>query len=661
MPNVRLLFLLLVTAGCGGAPHATVVAASPSSPLQVAPTAVVEPSPVFSQVPKPTTLIAVARLNDVDRSTKSIDQLFKLSTTVRSLIDAQIKDSPVILSGSLDVAVALGPGKDDEEPTFLWAFSIPLKSVEDAVRWRQAEGDDVVPTTAGAYRVKGKGGGLVCDVMPSLGDAPARGVCADKVAAIALLAPWMTRGLSTEPKQPEDMSVRFTLAPLKNRYFRRLKAENDDAVREARSSLSNLLNVKDPDLLAAPEVIGRELLAFVGEARAFDSSFRIDPDAPEMRFTFSLETTATRSWLTQVLASATDNATTPPDMFYRLPKDSVSGWWGQAADPSLFTGIRAILHKSVVAIFAMPFAHVSAGDQQAALAWLDGIPAVSGTWVRASGVLPHGKRPEKIVTAQQAVDEAKVLFQTYLAWGISGEEGDPNAFIAWLKQTQDALRRGIAALEKQDADVRRWTPTATFIANVPGYPKGSAALDVGLTFSSKDVWDFLPQNKKSLLSGQDAPAAPTGPPAKGKVAVRILVVPDGDGHFWWGLSTDPAALQSHISQVLKGAPASHQLASRTDLDPIKYHKGFGGFFNLASVIDASKTLLDEKQVEVIEALPHKGQGAIYLLGSRTGTSAPTFSIAFSAGKDMLEDISAALAGIPVQPGLVVPPVLGPLP
>jgi hypothetical protein len=660
MRNVYFLAPLLVAAfACGGAAPSPAVAPSPPAP--VAPSTAPEPSHVLSPAQKPPTLMVVARFSDATKSANSIDRLFKPSTSVRSMIDAEIKDSAVVLSGSLDVAAALGPGKPDDAPTFLWAFSIPLKSVDDAVRWRRAEGDSVDLTPSGAYRVKGKGGDLLCDVMPSLGDAPARGICSDKAESLMLLGPWMARGLAAEPRPPEDVSLRVTFAPLKNRYYRQLKTQNDATVSEARLGLSNVLNVKDPDLLDAPAVIGRELLAFVSDARGFDSSFTIDPDRPELRWTFALETIAARSWLTQVLASGTDNPAPPPEIFYRLPKDAVSGWWGHAADPALFTGIRSILHKSVVAIFAMPFAHVSDSDKQAALAWLDGIPAMSGTWVRASGLLAHDKRPEKIATAPQAVDEAKILFQTYLSWGISGEEGDPSAFIAWLKQTQDALRRGIAAVEKQNADVRPWAPTATFINNPPGYPKGSAALDVGLTFSSKDVWELLPQNKKGLLSGQPVPPLPAGPPAKGKAALRIVVVPDGDGHFWWGLSADPVALRSHINQVLKGAPASDQLASRTDLDAVKDHKGFGGFFNLASLLDVSKSFLDQKQVEAIAALPHKGQGALYILGSRTGTGAPTFSVSLSAGKDMLEDLSAAATGIAMPPGVAAPPLLGPLP
>jgi hypothetical protein len=75
----------------------------------------------------------------------------------------------------------------------------------------------------------------------------------------------------------------------------------------------------------------------------------------------------------------------------------------------------------------------------------------------------------------------------------------------------------------------------------------------------------------------------------------------------------------------------------------------------------SKSFLDPTQLAALAALPHKGQGALYFLGSRTGTGAPTFSVSLSAGKDMLEDLSAAAAAIPMQPGVTAPPLRGPLP
>src|SRR5580693_9360663 len=208
---------------CGGAPPAPAAAPSPAPAAPPAPAAAPEPRPALSSAQRPPTLMFVARFNDVDKTASSIDRLFKLSTSARSLIDTEIKDSPIVLSGSLDVAAALAPGKPDDAPSFLWAFSVPLKSVDDAVRWRRAEGDSVDLTPSGAYRVKGKGGDLSCDVMPSLGDAPARGICSDKAESLTLLGPWMARGLAAEPRPPEDVTVRVTFAALKNRYYRQLK------------------------------------------------------------------------------------------------------------------------------------------------------------------------------------------------------------------------------------------------------------------------------------------------------------------------------------------------------------------------------------------------------------------------------------------------------
>jgi hypothetical protein len=190
-----------------------------------------------------------------------------------------------------------------------------------------------------------------------------------------------------------------------------------------------------------------------------------------------------------------------------------------------------------------------------------------------------------------------------------------------------------------------------FSKDAPDYPKGSAALDIGVTFSSKDVWEFLPQNKRRELSpgnwGQ--PAHPKGPEAKGKITLRIVVVPDEGDHYWWGYSTDLAALRSHMTRVLKGAPASGQLSARTDLEILKNHKGFGGFMSYGSLIDMLRnsdavSAPERKELDaIVNALPHKGKGAVYMFGSSTGGSAPTFSMDLVAGKDMFEDISAAVS------------------
>jgi hypothetical protein len=653
----RLIAPVAMMASCGGASPAVVIAPSTSAPAQASATALAEKRADLSPVTKPKTVMVVARFNDIGRSIDAVDGILKLPTTLRSLALARLKAEDadfVQLSGSLDFAVAVNPTTREGSPALLWAVSIPLKSVDGAAQRAQAKEDDLRPTTPGAYRAKEKGGDTQCDLTPAVGDAPARAVCADNAESLMLLTPWMVRGLAADPKRPGDAWVRVDFSPLKERYLPELKSEADKLVGVARSGLETFLKVSDPELLAAPGVISRELFALAGDADAFETSLTIDVNMSELRLSASLATRAEASWVTQVLASATDAPEGPPERFYRLPKDAMSAWWGRTSDPAQFEGVRKILHKGLSALFAMPLPDISSVDKQAFLAWVDGMPTLSGVWAGSSGLLPIAKRPEKNLTAQQAVEEAKNLVRTYLPWGISGGDGDAAPLVAWLKLTEDALNRGATAIKrssKKDAGAPGWLPSAKFVREAPGYPSGSAALDIGVAFSSKDVWELLPQNKRHELSpgnwGQ--PEHPKGPEAKGKVTLRIVVVPDDGGHYWWGYSTDLAALKSHMNQVMKGAPAGGQLSSRTDLEILKSHKGFGGFMSYGWLIDMLRNSdavspSERKEIDdTVNALPHKGKGAVYLLGSSTGGSAPTFSLDFIAGKDMFDDLSAAVS------------------
>src|SRR5260370_33290845 len=96
------------------------------------------------------------------------------------------------------------------------------------------------------------------------------------------------------------------------------------------------------------------------------------------------------------------------------------------------------------------------------MAWVDGLPTISGVWVGSSGLLPSVKGPEKNLTAQQAVEEARNLVRTYLPWGIGGGDGDPGPFIAWLELTEDAFKRGgggIKKASKKETGAPGWLPT----------------------------------------------------------------------------------------------------------------------------------------------------------------------------------------------------------
>lgn len=644
---------------CGGTPTTTTTPTATTATPPASGVVATNPAQDMSPVTKPKSVVLVARLNDLGKTIDSVDHLVKLPATLRSIVDGAMQKEGaefIQLNGSFDVAVALDSSTRGDEPEFLYVVSIPVKSIDDAVQKAEKHGEDVRPSSPGAYRIKIKDDKTVCDLVPSAGDAPARAVCTDKSESLSELTPYMARGLAAEPKKTADLWVRVDFAPFKDKYIAMLKSKADGALGEVRNGMSRELGITDPDVLEAPGVIARELFAFADDADAVEGAFTIDDKAPSLQMTGSLQFRSKTSWVTQLVTTSADHPDAPPDMFFRLPKDATAGSWGHSADPAMFQGIRKVLHKGLGSVLAMPQLGkiMSDSDKQALVAWVDGLPSFSGSWVSASGMLPIKKGPEKNLTAQQAVDEAKNMARQYVPWAIGGGDGDPAAFINWLKLTEDALNRGVADVTKvagKDAAKKLgWLPVTKFTKDAPGYPKGSATLDVTVNFTSSDVWEFLPQNKyQDLGAGKfGRPPVPKGE-AKGSITLRIAVVPDEAGHYWWGYATDPEALKAHLNAVIKGAPASGQLSARTDLEPLKSHKGFGGFYSYGSILETVKnseafSASDRKDFEsIVSQLPHKAQGSIYFLGSATDGGTPSVSIEIVAGKDAVEDLGAAVS------------------
>ncbi len=634
-------FFLAVACGGPATDTNTPVASVTATATAAVPTAT---GPDMSPVTRPASVLVVGRLNNFAGSIDAVDQLLKLPESVKSLIDKKASADGVDFiepHASFDAALALDSASRDDKPRFLWVFSIPLKSIDAALAHAQKKGDEVHPTTPGAYRVKHEK--MTCDLAPSLGDAPARAICTEREESLAELTPWMTRGLAADPKKSSDLWVRAELGPLRERYAAVLKLGADKLVSEAKTGMSRALNLTDPDLLDAPSALERELFAIADDADAVELSIALDAKKPELRVSGNVQFKGKTSWFAQVLASALDRPEGPPDLFFRLPKDSTSGSWGRAADPALFTGIRRIVHKAVAAALAQPDVGkvISDADKQALIGWFDAIPTMSGVWVGGSGMLPSKGASAKPETAQQVVDAAKALANRFVPWSIAGGDGDPAQFIAWMKSTDDVMTRAVADVKKaagKNAKDLDWLPAVKFTPNAAGLPKGSATLDVTVAFTAKEAAE--------ILHDQLGATQPKGD-ARGSVTLRIAVVPDDTGHFWWGYSTDPEALRSHLAAVAKGGASSGTLAGRTDLDPLKSMKGFGGFLSYGSLVETIRnssdmSASDRKMMDdVVSKLPHKAQGDIFVSGGGT-SPLPSFSFDFIAGKDAVEDLASAV-------------------
>lgn len=624
---------------CGGSSSPTT---TPTSSATVAGSAVEDPPPApdMSPVTKPAGVFLTLRLASVGKSVDAIDKLVKLPKPLRSHLDAVIEKkgfSFVELGGSVDVGVALeGNGKGEPRP--IWAVSLAIKSADDATAAAKKAGAEVSAGGPGAYHVRGKG--FVCDVTPSLGETPYRAVCSDREVALETLTPWLVRGFAAEPKPAADGWMRLDVGPFRSRYLSMGKGPADDLVAKITKDLSRALPKADKEVLEAPAVVEQELFAFAEDLDYLQGTLQLDPAKPSVNASLDVHFRSKTSWVAGLVDEAGAGASTPPDLFFRLPKDATSAFWGRSADPAKFAGIRRVIHKGLGAALDVAGSKLkmSDADKTSVLSWIDGFPATSGVWVSASGSTPAKPVPEKDLTAQQAMDAFKGQMQSLLSWSISGGDGDPATSITWLKLTEDLVTKAVANVKNvagKDAAKLTFLPVAK-VNNAPvGYPKGSSLLTVTVSLTSKMIWSMIPQNR-----GVEHPKVE----AKGDVVLSIVVVPDGEGHYWWGYGFDGDALKTHLNAAVKGAAATGQLSARTDLDMLKNHKGFGGFISIGGVLEPMVQLAERRYgndlKKALEIAPHKFAGNVFLLGTGTSGAAPSVSMSVALGKDWIEDLSA---------------------
>lgn len=225
-------------------------------------------------------------------------------------------------------------------------------------------------------------------------------------------------------------------------------------------------------------------------------------------------------------------------------------------------------------------------------------------------------------------------------WSVTGIEAPSGPYVTWLRKGGTAVELLLEDLRKQlPAKDRVWVPTAKLNAAPAGLPRGSLALDLTWSFDSKAIWSLTAE------SGVDHPA---GPVAKGQLAFRIAVVPDGPGRTWFGFSADSAVLQKRIASVLAGAPEAGTIASRQDLEPLRSEPAlYSGFIIYGSAMDRSFGMSKKwgsGEVDwlrsAIAAAPNKLQTPVLLLGSGTSGPAPASSLELRFQRGSLEDLAA---------------------
>lgn len=644
----------------GGAPSLialaslTLVACSSAPPTPDTPqptaTAVTTPPPATpdtSPVPDPQDMVGLVRWRSPKAAIDSLASCLaapeQMVSLVRDALPQEIaKDffrreadparlaSVLALDAPVDAVAVLDAG-NRRKPAY-GAIAFGVTSLDGAKAAFEKEG--TLTEENGMWMVKNRSH-EVCALVRSAGPTPARVVCSDDAKSVIALAPWLARTAPTLAPAPSGLHAELRLAPI--------EAKLGGLARDQLGQLGALATETKTGNAKVDRALQDAAAGLAGEASKLMSDLgkgvlSVDLD-PQKCLTVgaALELRGTSSFVAQTLAERPGRAIEPPAMFWKLPKDADSAFWGVGGDPSRMQPIVRVLKDAITG--GLELAKVGGADDHKALTdLLDVTLGIDVVSVSASGGAGIGMGflatmqkadmggSEKRQPLQKEVDG--VLKS--VGWTLVGVKA-PSAtiekalgdFVAVYNRP--GLQKPLAELlKKEDKELK--PPTIKKVAAPAKLGKGAVAYE--LKFTTPPVDRSLKQPTVVSIEADGKPTKPVKappPPKKEKatITMHVMVVPDGDT-TWVSLGFDKDLLQKELLLVKSGA-AADTLASRADLAPLKAKKTVsGGFFTLAPAVRAldavaqsnDPSMREAKDIQrMVGALPNKGLAPIFFTSS----------------------------------------------
>ena len=604
--------------------------------------------PDMSPVSEPKNLIALARWRNVNATLSAVEKMSRLPIPIQSLVEKEVGDREVLdalkLDASIDLAAMLDPAARD--PDVLFAFSIPLKSLDQAKSIAERDGKTSL-VRPGVYRLgrTRNASDVTCAIALSLGDAPARLVCGKRDRDLDALLPFMTRGLPAVNLGVSDMHLEMRFLPLQEKAKPFLDQGGTRVPAMAALLLSRETGISDPVILDLVGSLAAEGVQLGEDLDALTLDASLDPASSSGALTGTVRFHGAKSWMVQVLTARADRQGPAPDIFWKVPKDSDTAFFGRGSDPKLWEGIPKALGALVAALGKdkLPDA-----DRTAISDLLAHIPLADAVTVSARGHvdLPEAK-PKATPTPADAIRAARDKVGAVLGWTVVGYDTKPDQLSAWLKELVRVYNRPTlqAFLKKTLRSDARMLPVLRTVAAPPGLPGGTLAIEGGINLESRDVWDTLPRQHDGFTPH------PAGAAAKAFIGVTLLVVPDGAARTWVGFGGDAAVVRDKIKASLANGAKDGELSARAGLDSL--HGGTflsGGFLSIAgsthSAFDLARGRGNRRDARMFSAIagamPNKGQTPILLTTTATGGAAPSTTVTVNVQKGTVDDIAAAL-------------------
>jgi hypothetical protein len=552
---------------------------------------------------------------------------------LRGEVDGKAMASLVALDAPIDGIVVLDPASKHAKP--MSAFSIGLGSFDKA----KAAVESVGPLTQvspGVFKIGDKRRDLTCFLANSAGQTPARLVCGAREQDAAALAPYLARTMPTQPSGPTDLHGEFRFAPIDARFGQELRQAPrnlplvaaagkigepvfDKALDEAAAALADEVPAEMSDL----DKVSLDLSADPGSCLTLDGAIQLRGHA---------------SWLAKTLTDRPERQGPAPAIFWRLPKDSDSAFYGHSADPARFTDVlrvgRGLLEGYMI------HGGVPKADAKAVADLLAIVSPKDANTAQASGHV-EVKIPTTPPKPQQAME---AMVNSYLGWYLVGVDDGGDAMAKWVSASVAAFNR--AAVQKQLKfhlkDEAKHIPQ---IRVSPGPPQlGKGSLDVEIKVNEIDAPDFAVGAKRG---------------DKVTFTGHILVMIDKKSS-WVGFATNRDELVKRMVMVKEGAPDAVTLATRGGLEPLKNGKYMSaGYVTILPFTKAMATAVgliaaggmmpfSGEISRTLGNLPHKGESPVFVTTTVTGGDKARVDLAFNVGKGTIEDLGAL-----VQTGLSI--------
>lgn len=660
-PASSFVLVSIALSGCGAPPP-------PQAPPPAASSAAVAPAPPppreveLSPVAEPNNLLATVRWRGPVAEIDAMLRLVKTGVTLSDLAKREGKGGELDLlkpDGTVDVAIALDSTATIDDPRVMFALSVPLKSLDDALADQKRRGHAVEQVRPGVFRVDKKD---PCDIAVSV-DAPARLVCGGNLRALEALRPYLTRTLPATQAEP-GLRASVRMKPLRERFVPELRLEaaklEDELVQKLKRE-----GVSDPELLGALAAVLDDSFKLADDIDRVDVSHVLDEKQRRIVASGSLVFSSSHAWMTQVALSPAKRSGPVPPAFFKLPKDSVTASFAEGPDPEMLVGPTRVLKKIVHEVTTR--AKLDKGDADAVTRIVEAWPPSSTVSVVAQGV-PRGKLPKLGPTSRGAeIDRyGKGFISRIAGWSVVGVDVPVDAYATLFRRLRDGYQRGLTFVRKKATSARERqdlakAPALRVVDSPAGYPKGSVALDLVVRYPN----EFNDELASKMIKPPPPPPGtiPKSPPKRAgttEITARLVATPDGKT-TWLGFSLDPADLGRLVSATVKGAP-DDTLQGVKDIEGLRRDAlTSGGFVRLPfDVLDevfeaaeAQASSGDAKDLAGLRALfstlPNKGRTPLLFFGTTKATTPPSLSFSLEVQPGSLDD-AASVGAYLMGPG-----------